>query len=103
MRSPTPLYSLHYALAFLFFIQSTQCKTTPTVTWKSPSDGDIFGPGDTIVGQWEASTAVVSPSFRLCSATYGLEPDLSTSSEDSCGSAVWPTVTQTAGSYSISM
>ncbi|KAI0367493.1 hypothetical protein BV20DRAFT_1054773 [Pilatotrama ljubarskyi] len=36
------------------------------VTWVSPSDGDAYGSGDTIVGRWSSDKAVVSPSFRIC-------------------------------------
>ena len=107
------------ALSFTGLLQLAVLDTSRAVevTWISPSAGDTFVPGDTIVGQWSAKKPVVSPSFRLCTA---IDPDGATGDderdarrsedggedggESSCGQAVWPTV-QTAedGSYLIHM
>jgi hypothetical protein len=84
------------------------CAASSDIIWTSPSDGDIFGPGDTIVGKWNASTEAVSPSFRLCMSS---EPESGAvarerkggTDDGSCGSAVWPNVEQSEGSYLISL
>ncbi|OBZ79099.1 hypothetical protein A0H81_00284 [Grifola frondosa] len=68
------------------------------VTWTSPSSGDVYGAGDTIVGQWDADEPVASPSFRLCTVGPGDSGD-----EDNCGTAVWPTIQQSDGSYSTNL
>ncbi|KAI0761666.1 hypothetical protein BD413DRAFT_616876 [Trametes elegans] len=92
------------------------------VTWISPSDGDSYSSGDTVVGRWSADKAVVSPSFRICVTDDGGQ--LSSRSEDdgdgvddggdgdghsssnssggsagSCGGTVWPTIQQSDGTY----
>ncbi|KAI0666222.1 hypothetical protein C8Q78DRAFT_1109179 [Trametes maxima] len=41
------------------------------VTWISPSDGDNYASGDTLVGRWSSDKAVVSPSFRMCVTDHG--------------------------------
>jgi hypothetical protein len=69
------------------------------ISWASPSAGDIYGPGDTIIARWESDTAVTSPSFRLCEANSSAV----TNANASCGSAVSPLVHQSAGSYFISV
>ena len=84
------------------------------VTWISPSAGDTFEAGDTIVGQWKAEKAVVSPSFRLCigddvsggKSDAGKRDweDKEGDGDSSCGQAVWPTIQQVEdGSYMIHM
>ncbi|KAI0358920.1 hypothetical protein OH77DRAFT_1119180 [Trametes cingulata] len=45
------------------------------VTWISPSDGDAYGSGDTIVGRWSSDKPVVSPSFRICVTDDGSQVD----------------------------
>ncbi|KAI0638947.1 hypothetical protein C8Q77DRAFT_1151972 [Trametes polyzona] len=84
------------------------------VTWITPSDGDVYGSGDTIVGRWSADKQVVSPSFRICVSGDGSK--VSSRGEDdpgdgedgdndasSCGAAVWPTIGQSDGSYFVHM
>ena len=57
------------------------------VNWTSPTDGDIYGPGEYILGRWTTEGVVANASFRLCNA------DTSTSGNDSdCGQAVQPAV-----------
>ena len=83
------------------------------VTWVSPNKGDTFGPGDTIVGRWNAEKAVVSPSFRLCTAEDDSgdgkhkarrDSDEEGGGDDTCGKAVWPTIQRADdGSYMIHM
>jgi hypothetical protein len=65
-----------------------------SVVWSSPAAGDRFGPGDTIVGEWQVTPhKVVSPSFRLC-----------VGAEDGCGATVWPEVVEESeGSYFASL
>lgn len=53
------------------------------VTWMSPSAGDIYKSGDSVVGQWTSEDSFSSPSFSLC--TSG-----SSDENERCGSSVWP-------------
>ncbi|KAJ3774903.1 hypothetical protein FB446DRAFT_727276 [Lentinula raphanica] len=89
----------------------------PQVQWISPSAGDRFGPGDSILGKWTTDTAVVSPNFKLCpgepksslssrseaGSGSGTGGDDNGSSDGACGSKVYPTVQQSAGTYTISL
>jgi hypothetical protein len=91
----TPLSRQHLALAALSTRSSSEEKSSAaySVLWSSPASGDQFGPGDTIVGEWQVTPEkVVSPSFRLC-----------VRGEDGCGATVWPKVEESDGSYSVSM
>ncbi|KAH9005844.1 hypothetical protein EDB86DRAFT_3070920 [Lactarius hatsudake] len=63
-----------------------------TVVWNSPTPGDRFSPGDTIIGKWQTPGKVVSPSFGLCTA-----------GENHCGATVWPEVKESAGYYLVSL
>ncbi|KAL6300305.1 hypothetical protein BKA93DRAFT_541186 [Sparassis latifolia] len=65
------------------------------VTWQSPSAGDVYASGDTIVGQWSAAQSVVSPSFSLCALQA---KNVTGPGGGTCGSRVWPTVDQSDGS-----
>lgn len=70
-----------------------QSSESSSVVWSSPAPGDRFGPGDTIIGKWQARPQkVVSPSFRLCAG-----------GENGCGATVWPDVKESAGSYLVSL
>ncbi|KAF8261531.1 hypothetical protein EI94DRAFT_1810153 [Lactarius quietus] len=62
------------------------------VVWSSPAPGDRFSSGDTIIGKWQTSERVVSPSFGLCTA-----------GENDCGTTVWPEVKESAGYYLVSL
>ncbi|KAL1952336.1 hypothetical protein VTO73DRAFT_1485 [Trametes versicolor] len=55
------------------------------VTWITPSDGDVYGSGDTIVGRWSTDKAVVSPSFRICVTDDGSTVSSRKVSEDESG------------------
>jgi hypothetical protein len=101
-------------LGAVILVDHALCAASSDIIWTSPSDGDIFGPGDTIVGKWNASTAIVSPSFRLCMSSEPSEPSepdtglvarerKSDTGDGSCGSSVWPAVEQSEGSYLISL
>ncbi|TBU26355.1 hypothetical protein BD311DRAFT_849635 [Dichomitus squalens] len=94
--------SLSGLLHFALFATSA---VAANVTWISPLQGDAYGSGDTIVGQWDAEKPVVSPSFRLCVLTGGGTNKRAAASGGSCGTAVWPTVqqSQSDGSYVIHM
>ncbi|KAI0719092.1 hypothetical protein C8T65DRAFT_569636 [Cerioporus squamosus] len=90
-----------------------------SVTWLTPSDGDAYTPGDTIVGRWTSDKPVPSPSFRLCvQAPSRRSDDNDDASEDdgssegenqsdngdsACGEDVWPTIehSDSDGSYLI--
>ncbi|KAI9436130.1 hypothetical protein BJY52DRAFT_1197188 [Lactarius psammicola] len=63
-----------------------------TVVWNSPTPGDRFSSGDTIIGKWQTPEKVVSPSFGLCTA-----------GENDCGATVWPEVKESAGYYLVSL
>ncbi|PIL30860.1 hypothetical protein GSI_07029 [Ganoderma sinense ZZ0214-1] len=76
------------------------------VTWISPLRGDVYGSGDTIVGQWDAEKPVRSASFRLCMVdSGGLVKKGGPASAKACGAPVRPTVQQSQGdgSYVIHM
>ena len=119
--STLSLLSVSSLLHLASLVDATQ---TPEVKWLSPSDGDAYVSGDTIVGRWDTDKAVVSPSFRLCNAGAGVqrrsrhEEDNDDSGGDdggeagsegddddgSCGEAVWPTIQSNSdGSYMIHM
>jgi hypothetical protein len=71
----------------------SSAESSTSVVWSSPVPGDRFGPGDTIIGKWQAQPQkVVSPSFRLCAG-----------GENGCGATVWPQVKESAGSYLVSV
>ncbi|KAH9994474.1 hypothetical protein BJV77DRAFT_307569 [Russula vinacea] len=86
----------HLALAALSLVRSSEESSSEaySVVWSSPAPGDRFGPGDTIVGEWQVTPQkVVSPSFRLCAG-----------GEDGCGATVWPEVVEESeGSYYASL
>ncbi|KZT67683.1 hypothetical protein DAEQUDRAFT_767040 [Daedalea quercina L-15889] len=65
------------------------------VTWISPSAGDVYKSGDTIVGQWTAHSSFSSPSFSLCISGSNGEGNVSSGN---CGSAVWPLVEENGSS-----
>lgn len=72
----------------------------PQVQWNSPSAGDRYSPGDSIVATWSSDSAVVSPTFKLCQG----EPQSSDQGDnETCGSKVYPTVQQSSGTYSTSL
>ncbi|TDL28883.1 hypothetical protein BD410DRAFT_250777 [Rickenella mellea] len=76
------------------------------VTWSSPSSGDIFSSGGTIVGKWTAEKPLTSPSFSLCAQGSSSDSDPekdSVADSGSCGAAVWPAVTHSGETYSISL
>jgi hypothetical protein len=91
-------------------IASNALRCVADITWESPSDGDVFGPGDAIIGKWSTDETIDSPSFKLC-----MSPNASQSqrvardsgsdggADSNCGSTVWPKVEQSAGSYVISL
>jgi|SRR5882762_984634 len=92
------LFSLtSWLLAVLHLTQ----RTLGNVTWTSPSNGDVFGPGDTIVGKWSSPRVVLSPTFRLCfsdSVNNGIgarDPEIG------CGLHMSPDVETSGNSYLI--
>ena len=96
-----PSRALGAILLFLLLPSPARCDALD-VTWVSPTAGDMYGPGAYILGEWEADTEVESPSFQLCEAGAG---DAGDGSEDACGTAVQPTVSQDpdTGSYEITL
>lgn len=72
------------------------------VTWISPSPGDSFVPGDTIVGAWNATLDITSPSFRLC--YDGTQPSANGTTQNmSCGQSVVPHVDQDGETFSVNL
>ncbi|KAF9074003.1 hypothetical protein BDP27DRAFT_1416691 [Rhodocollybia butyracea] len=92
-----------------FFILSDANKALasskqPQVTWVSPSAGDIYGPGDSILGKWTCDSPVVSPAFELCPGQPESTLSKRSGGDDStniCGDKVYPTVQQSKGTYEI--
>ncbi|KAJ4485331.1 hypothetical protein J3R30DRAFT_3696675 [Lentinula aciculospora] len=93
-------------LVLLWNTNPSLASAKPQVQWVSPSGGDAFSSGDSILGKWTTDTAVVSPAFKLCpgdpQSSLGSRSD-STVDDGSCGSKVYPTVQQSSGTYSISL
>lgn len=99
------------ALAALMILLSSNAGVLAGKTmigWLSPSEGDVFGPDDTVFGNWSADGPIISPSFRLC--TSGPSSSLNAgsvndgdASDDSCGDVLWPDVQETDGVYSVAM
>ena len=90
------------ALKLLHFSARRQIPEALPIIWHSPSGTDVFGVGDTILANWAAERAVVSPSFQLCISTEAVED--SVSADVTCGTTVWPVVTSSAeGLYSTSL
>ncbi|KAF9466972.1 hypothetical protein BDZ94DRAFT_94857 [Collybia nuda] len=96
------------ALLVIFFTKKAQSKRK-SVDWVRPKDLDSYSPGDSIIGEWNTESPILSPSFRLCRSSSNdmetIRPGIPASPENSgdCGSAIWPPVTQSATSYSISL
>ncbi|TBU48702.1 hypothetical protein BD309DRAFT_1006711 [Dichomitus squalens] len=91
LRDASLVLFLSGLLHFALFATSA---VAANVTWISPSRGDAYGSGNTIVGQWDAEKPVVSPSIRLCVLNGGGTNKRAAASGGSCGTAVWPTVHQ---------
>ncbi|KAF5385562.1 hypothetical protein D9757_006794 [Collybiopsis confluens] len=81
-------------------------ESNPQVQWISPSAGDAFSTSDSILAKWSADTTVVSPVFKLClgepQSSFGSRSE-EQGDDSSCGSKVYPTVQQSAGTYSTSL
>jgi hypothetical protein len=93
---------MHLPLASLLLAFSHLTKRTlGNVTWISPSDGDVYGPGDTLIGEWNSPAVVASPTFRLCLSS-SINDGISTRDDEAgCGSHFSPVVEKSAGSYLI--
>lgn len=100
------IFWLRFLSGFLYFVWLGNSVAGTNVTWISPLSGDVYGSGDTIVGQWDVEKPVRSPSFRLCMASGdGVATRGGSRSVEACGAAVRPIVqqSQTDGSYVIHM
>lgn len=62
---------------------------TEPVTWYSPTDGQAYHPGDTLVAQWHTEYIMSDISFRLCTED-GVEAD--GIGNDECGLPIAPQV-----------
>ena len=97
---------LFFLSGFLYFVWLGNSAAGANVTWISPLRGDVYGSGDTIIGQWDVENPVRSPSFRLCMVEGGgVVKKGGPASTKACGAAVRPTVQQSQadGSYVIHM
>ena len=82
-------------LSIFLFLTHSKGVSGNIITWSSPSYGDVFGPGETILGNWTSSLGeMASHKLRLCLANDG-----SRSNIDGCGSHITPTIQRFAGSY----
>jgi hypothetical protein len=94
-RQLFPSTSLFFALSYI------TKSTLGNVTWVSPSDGDVYGPGDTILGEWISAGVIASPTFRLCFSN-SIGGGIGTrDAEGGCGSYMSPAVGKSAGTYLI--
>ncbi|KAH9945579.1 hypothetical protein B0H21DRAFT_822915 [Amylocystis lapponica] len=84
-------------LSAAFLVALAKRASAGNVSWISPSAGDVYASGDTIVGRWSADDAMVSPSFSLCVSGAGG----SGGKAKNCGSTVWPVIDHNDGSYMI--
>lgn len=80
------------------------------VVWVSPAKGATYSPGDTIVGKWMSTSAVVSPGFKLCEVVKptaavprGLYARGGDEEGEKCGTAIWPQVQEMEDGYMITM
>ena len=100
------------ALSVLFYLAAATPRTmraearssnkhSNEMIWKKPADGETFGPGGLIVGEWTSSKAIVSPSVSLCSQASSDDDGIDTDAD--CGGAVWPEVNRTGETYTFSM
>lgn len=85
-------------LAFTCFQFPASQAASQSLQWTSPSAQTVYGPGDTIKGEWSSGKPLVSPSVSLCAK--GSEGDDSSDEEgdedeDVCGEAIWPSVEST--------
>ncbi|KAH7919963.1 hypothetical protein BV22DRAFT_835345 [Leucogyrophana mollusca] len=95
---PMPVHILLLTQALL-----THAKTL-NVTWTRPVQGTIYTPGHFVIGEWTASKAVISPSFKLCMLPASQSPRRANAAAKSdCGQAMWPRVEQASGSYVVSL
>ena len=102
MNNPHNRLIAPLALRLLHFSARRQISETLPIVWQFPLETDVFGAGDTILANWAAERAVVSPSFQLCISTEAVED--SVSADVTCGTTVWPVVTSSAeGLYSTSL
>ncbi|KAI0651415.1 hypothetical protein C8Q79DRAFT_996867 [Trametes meyenii] len=127
MLSKIPsVLSISGMLCFACYATLTSAEGT-NVTWISPSDGDTYASGDTLVGRWSTDKPVVSPSFRMCVTDHASQVSSRSDSGDdeddgedsdsrngggddddnngggSCGATMWPTVEHSGGSYLVHM
>lgn len=80
---------------------------TPTITWKRPTSGATFQPGDTLAVEWISDSDIVSPSIRLCEGSTDTRRRRSLGEankrhhrqirrENNCGESIWPEVQKTS-------
>lgn len=77
--------------------------TNTNIVWVSPTSKTTYASGDTIVGKWKASKALVSPSVSLCLAESDASNGKRASGEDACGKALWPDIVKNGDQYSFSL
>lgn len=101
MRSRHRHIRSRVGLLLAIFITLSNAKSH-SLKWTSPSSETVYGPGDTIVGQWTSNSTVVSPSVSLCSQSSD-DDDGSDNDEGDCGGTVWPSLNHNGNQYSISL
>jgi hypothetical protein len=111
---------LSLGVVVISYLVSQGASKSFDVVWISPAEGNVYSPGNTIVAKWTASSALVSPGFKLC-AVSGSEPksgilsagsinrrkdkDREQDGDESgkCGVAIWPPVRQAEDGFMVSM
>ena len=98
MMGLTSTLFFRLVLVFIFF-QVLARAESQKLDWISPSPQTVYGPGDSIKGEWTSSRSIVSPSVSLCSESS----DDDDKGGDDCGDAVRPSVKEDGDQYSFSM
>ncbi|KAJ6631192.1 hypothetical protein B0H10DRAFT_1981326 [Mycena sp. CBHHK59/15] len=100
--------------ALALTLLADRAHSNANVTWISPLAQDIYGPGAVIIAKWTCPKTIVSPYFRLCMPATGQTSDSRRSDGDdgdpsdsdegeNCGATVWPTITESAGVFQVSV
>jgi len=61
----------------------------------------VYGPGDTILGEWNSPTVVLSPTFRLCFSNSINDGISARDVDGGCGAHMSPGVEKSSASYLI--
>ncbi|KZT09081.1 uncharacterized protein LAESUDRAFT_811141 [Laetiporus sulphureus 93-53] len=112
-RSPPPSSNPHTPVLTTIGLSVLHLARATSVVWTSPSAGDVYASGDTIVGEWSAEPETdeswAEPAFSLCDASSEAQTALEAKNQDSdgqdaldtgqnCGASVYPDVQSDGGS-----